>query len=274
MVRSRDELRRVAGRGPRWAYENTVAETCRGHDEWTLPGYCQACDAGVRLLGNWLWSDGVTPNFRECLVCPRCGLNNRQRFVAQLIRREGGRSVYMYEQITPFYTWATAHLPGVQGSEYVGPGIPSGTEVNGVRHEDALALSLATGSVTTIVSNDVFEHVPDIDASLREAVRVLEPGGRLIFSVPLFSDRDETVQRAELRDGNVVELLPAEYHGNPVDAEGGSLVFYEHGWDVLDRCRAAGFADAYALGYWSALYGYLGDGLQLVFVAEAPQLRS
>ena len=63
------------------------------------------------------------------------------------------------------------------------------------------------------------------------------------------------------------ELLPPEYHGNPVDPKG-SLVFYDHGWDILDRCRAAGFADVYLLCYWSLLYGYLGGGLQLVFIAE------
>jgi hypothetical protein len=65
-----------------------------------------------------------------------------------------------------------------------------------------------------------------------------------------------------------------EYHENPLDPQG-SLVFYNHGWDILERCRRAGFADAYLLGYWSLLYGYLGHGLQLVFVAErAPTRRA
>jgi hypothetical protein len=46
-------------------------------------------------------------------------------------------------------------------------------------------------------------------------------------------------------------------------------VFYEHGWDILEQCHRAGFANAYALGYWSLLYGHLGGGLQLMFVTEA-----
>ena len=113
----------------------------------------------------------------------------------------------------------------------------------------------------------MFEHIPDIDRCLAECARVLRPGGRLYFSIPFF-DRAESVQRAIVRDGEIVELLPPEYHVNPIDPRG-SLVFYDYGWDILERCRQAGFVDAFALGYWSLLYGYLGQGLQLMFVAEA-----
>ena len=81
------------------------------------------------------------------------------------------------------------------------------------------------------------------------------------------------MQRAAVRDGEIVELLPPQYHENPVDPKG-SLVFYDHGWDILERCRRAGFADAYLLGYWSLLYGYLGHGLQLIFVAERARTPS
>ncbi len=40
------------------------------------------------------------------------------------------------------------------------------------------------GEFRTVVSNCVPEHIPDIDAALREAHRVLKPGGRLIITVP------------------------------------------------------------------------------------------
>jgi SAM-dependent methyltransferase len=169
--------------------------------------------------------------------------------------------------VTPFFTWAKRALPGtVIGSEYLGPDVPSGTTLHGVRHEDALCLSFRDSSLATIVSNDVFEHVPDIERCFGECARVLRAGGRLYFSIP-FYERAKTVQRAAMREGEIVELLPPQYHRNPVDPNG-SLVFYEYGWDVLEHCRRAGFADAYALGYWSLLYGYLGRGLQLMFVAE------
>jgi SAM-dependent methyltransferase len=258
--------------GDRLAVERLICDANARAESWTLPALCQACGIAAELHCDWLYSDGRNANFRERLVCPSCQLNNRQRFMARLLRTSmsavgaDGR-VYLYEQVTPFHTWAAANLEQpVLGSEYLGHGIPGGSEIDGVRHEDALALSFDDASMHAIVSNDVFEHVPDIDRSLAECARVLRPGGRLYFSVP-FHETPGTAQRARLDDGDLVELLPAEYHGNPVDPQG-SLVFYDHGWDILDRCRAAGFADAYLLGYWSLLYGYLGAGLQLVFVAE------
>jgi SAM-dependent methyltransferase len=45
-------------------------------------------------------------------------------------------------------------------------------------------LPFADGAFQTVVSNCVLEHIPDVDAVVREANRVLQPGGRLILTVP------------------------------------------------------------------------------------------
>jgi SAM-dependent methyltransferase len=252
----------------RYAYERALAEAHREHETFAIPGYCQPCGQTVGFVSDWRHSYEGMVNFREHLACPRCRLNNRQRFVAHVTPRWGRPPFYLYEQVTPFYAWAQARLPQVVGSEYLGHGIASGTVIDGVRHEDALALSFGDASLGTIVSNDVFEHVPDIDAALAECARVLRPDGVLIFSIPFDGVRDRSVRRAELRDGEVVELLEPQYHGNPVDPQG-SLVFYDHGWEVLERCREAGFADAHVVAYWSAFHGYIGgNGLQMLLVAS------
>ena len=273
-LRSGSDLARVRERSAdRRAIERHLCEALRGREYWTLDGFCNVCARAVAFEGDWMHSNGQTANFRERLVCPLCKLNNRQRFMAHLLMvatpSEAPQApTYLHEQVTPFFFWAQQALPvAVIGSEYLGPDLPSGTTLRDMRHEDARALSFDDASLGAIVSNDVFEHVPDIDRCLAESVRVLCPGGRLYFSIP-FYDREETVQRAEMRDGKIVELLPPQYHGNPIDPKG-SLVFYEHGWDILERCRRAGFADAYVLSYWSLLYGHLGYGLQVMFVAEA-----
>jgi hypothetical protein len=272
VIRSSTELAAVReGTAHRRSFEGLLSESLTGRDSWTLPGVCDVCGHAVAFEGDWEYSAGRSPNFRERLRCPSCGLNNRKRFMAHLLRAAAPVTkptrTYLFEQVTPFFAWAQRTLPGeVIGSEYLGPDVASGTTVDGVRHEDALALSFDDAAFGTIASCDVFEHVPDIDRCLAECARVLGPSGRLIFSIP-FHDTPETLQRAVLRDGEPVELRPAQYHWNPVDPKG-SLVFYDYGWDVLERCRHAGFADAYALGYWSLLFGHIGDGLQLVFVAE------
>ena len=273
-MRSRAELEELQPRlAHRVAYEGLIADSNRAREAWTMPGYCEACDAAATFDVDWTASYANQVNFRERVICPGCGLNSRQRHIAGETRRlaTAGARIYMNEQITPFYRWAREALQcELVGSEFVDAALAPGSVRDGIRHEDSAALSFEDASFDAIVSQDVFEHVPDIVSSLRECARVLRPGGRLLFSIPFHYYTDETVRRAELRDGAVVELAEPQYHDNPVDLEGGSLVFYDHGWDILDAMREAGFADAYVLGYWSALYGYLGQGIQFALVGEKP----
>ncbi len=66
-------------------------------------------------------------------------------------------------------------------------------EKGGMR-ADLLRLPLLSGSVGTLLARDVLEHVDD-KAALREAHRVLRPGGHLVITVPgwpsLWGPRDE-----------------------------------------------------------------------------------
>lgn len=271
-LRGMDDL--VAARrgvDDRRAFESAQAALGAGQEAWSVGGVCLVCDGPRLLRCDWLYAPPGRPNWRERLLCPSCGLNNRQRFMAHLVGRVlAGRerpAVYLHEQVTDFYAWAVRSLPAeVVGSEYLGAEVAGGTEVDGIRHEDALALTFGDGSLDVIVSNDVLEHVPDLEAALREAARVLRPGGALVFSVPFHSGSAVSRRRAELGDDGVRHLLEPEWHGNPVDPQG-SLVFTDIGWDVLGTCRAAGFADALVIGFWSAVHAHLGEGLQMVFLA-------
>jgi SAM-dependent methyltransferase len=46
------------------------------------------------------------------------------------------------------------------------------------------AADVADGSIGTIMSNSVLEHIPDLDRVLRAAARLLRPDGTLVFTVP------------------------------------------------------------------------------------------
>ena len=49
---------------------------------------------------------------------------------------------------------------------------------------DSNAMPFPDGAFATVLSNSVLEHIPDIDATLRETHRVLQPGGLFVFTTP------------------------------------------------------------------------------------------
>lgn len=49
---------------------------------------------------------------------------------------------------------------------------------------DSNAMPFPEGAFATVLSNSVVEHIPDIDATLRETHRVLKPGGIFVFTTP------------------------------------------------------------------------------------------
>lgn len=51
---------------------------------------------------------------------------------------------------------------------------------------DGARLPLASESVNAVIGLDIFEHIEDDEAALRESYRVLKPGGVLVLSVPAF----------------------------------------------------------------------------------------
>jgi SAM-dependent methyltransferase len=253
--------------------EKLIAEVNIEQEQWYHIGFCEVCRSAQKFMIDWRFSDGINPNYRERVVCQNCRLNNRQRFMMKLLSDQIDKGlerqvIYCYEQVTDFYkTIIKKHQSHtIIGSEYLGFDHKPGEIRNGIRHEDALHLSFSDESLDFIVSNDVYEHVPDIEQALSEAFRVLKEKGKLLISIPFYSGRIESVKRVELIDGKPIYLLPEQYHGNPLSPNG-SLVFYDYGWDFLDRCNGAGFSSAYVVGYHSLLFGYLG-GLQLIFCIE------
>lgn len=270
--------------GQRWVgeareYEERLARINNERESWHMPGYCAACRAPRDLLVDRLWGgsqqpDGLwVPSWRERLECTRCLLNCRQRYMAGLLRDavEGlpRPRVYLTERVTRFFNWADRTFNHIEltGSEYL-PDEESRRHLpQDVPHEDVEELSFDTASLDLVVSNDVFEHINDPGRGARELARVLRPGGTVLLTAPMQYDRDESVTRARIVGGRLEHNLEPVYHGNPVDAEGGSLVFTDFGWDIVTLFRSAGFKRFDAQLYWSVLHGYLG-GPHVVLIGE------
>lgn len=177
---------------------------------------CAGCSAGVVQLGiGWVLRDEVA----RLGECDACELSSRGALVAYLRRK--ARSV------------AT--------SEYL-PGVPVGTFRDGVRCEDVQQLTYASASFDLLTHTEVLEHVPDDARALAELLRVLRPGGTMIFTVPMH-DGPHTVERARQRDGVIEYLLEPVYHLDLLRPDG-ILAFRDYGSDILERLRAAGFVDA------------------------------
>jgi len=147
--------------------------------------------------------------------------------------------------------------------EYLGHEYEGGAIIKGIRHEDVENLSFPDDALDLIVSNDVFEHVPNPARAFAECVRVLRIGGVMLATIPFHSNNDESIIRATIVKGQLEHIFPPSYHGNPV-SDDGSLVFTDFGWDVLKEMHKAGFSDVSIEIYASAELGHLGGG-QLVF---------
>ena len=264
-------------------WENVLTDMVLGSEDhkMRIHGYCDACGKKVDFLLDDLYrefSNFDTFNdfdstgglcFRERMVCPECGLNSRQRALIGMLPDYADRHsrIYMQEQITPPFRAVSAKYPDVIGSEYLGEGLESGfVDENGIRHEDATRLSFPDGSFDCVISQDVFEHVFDIDACLKEMYRVIRPGGRLIISVPFYTSESKTRVRARMKDGEIEYVMKPIYHGNPMG--GGSLLVYDYGWDLLDWIQDAGFSKAYVRKVYSPEHGIIGVDTVRFIIAE------
>lgn len=253
--------------------EVTLIESSK-NEAFAVDGYCVPCSKNVSFLvdmqsGGQRQDNGWLPNWRERLECPLCRMNNRQRLIATLVKQRldgsSGKHIYFMEQVTPIYNWAVATFKNhnIVGSEYLGYEYEGGTIINGIRHEDVENLSFPDDALDLIVSNDVFEHVPNPAKAFAECARVLKVGGEILATLPFHSDKDESIIRAKIVNGQLEHILPPSYHGNPVSTDG-SLVFTDFGWDVLKDIQAAGFSDVGVEIYASAEFGHFGGG-QLIF---------
>jgi SAM-dependent methyltransferase len=174
--------------------------------------------------------------------------------------RLGADSVYELSSRGPLCRMLARESGALQLSEYFEDVAP-GEHRDGIRCENVERLTFPDASFDLCTSTDVFEHVADDRAGFRELRRVLRPGGQAIFTVPL-DLTGPTVERAELRDGQIVHHLPPEYHDDHLRGTGRVLAFRTYGTDITQRLERAGFREARI--DTRHRYGYFGFGRAVV----------
>ena len=163
----------------------------------------------------------------EAKRCVRCRANLRYEMLASYVREHAdlaASDVLELDSNSPLkglLSGARTYTPS-----NFSPDVAPGTIRGKARCEDITHLTYGDESLDMIVSSDVLEHVPDLEAALRETERVLRPGGFHVFTVP---PKQRTVQRAKLVDGAVHHLVePPDYHMDPENPEG-ILCYWELG---------------------------------------------
>lgn len=257
-------------------YEQSLLPACSDGPILTK-AYCCLCKEDTTFLTSNMYSTGLTPdgrvmpNWREHQQCQQCGFVNRVRASLHSLHAyalpQPDSKIYITENLTQTYKWLKERYKNLVGSEFFGSEYNEGEHVGEIRNENVMSLSFEDRSFNRVLSFDVLEHVPDHIRAFKELYRVLDDGGVLLFSVPFSESSYQNIVRAiQKTDGTIQHLLEPEYHGNPVDPEGGALCFQHFGWEMLDQLRACGFKMVEALGYWSPRQGYLGRQ-QFLFLA-------
>jgi SAM-dependent methyltransferase len=195
--------------------------------EWS--GFCPICAKDVVFRAY----DAL---FRDHLLCSGCGSIPRERAIMLVIDdvAPDWRRMRIHES-SPIERGSSVRLrkecAGYVGTQ-MSPGIPRGSMHAGFRCEDLEQQTFGDRSFDLVITQDVMEHVLDPRAAYREIWRTLAPGGMHIHTTPIRKKYVKSVRRAAREDdGSVRHLLPALYHGSPVDPSG-ALVTFDWGHDL------------------------------------------
>ena len=222
---------------------------------YDIEGFCPACEKPTRFVA-------PDATFRETLICVRCCSLPRQRALHRVLNR-------YYPQWKKGWILETApinHLVALQCNSYTAtiyfPEKPFGSIVHGFRNEDIQNMTFEDNMFDFSISMDVMEHIFDPKAAILEQLRVVKPGGAVVFTTPRF-DNMKSLQRARLIGNQVEHLEEPDYHGS-------YLVTWYYGEDFFDQLKEWSNAVCCIIGGRFPSEGIDGKHID-VFVVEKPQ---
>lgn len=193
-------------------------------------GICPCCKQYTVFIATTYW-------LRDHYKCARCGSIPRQRALMKTLKEqcpeyknlkihEGSPSGATFKQLTK-------ECKDYSFSYYYGEKYQKGERLDsGATNQNLEDLAFEDESFDVFISQDVMEHVNNPARAFAEISRVLKKGGVHIFTTPIYHFQ-KTRARVKVENGQVVNILPEIYHGNPISAKG-SLVTYDWGNDIGD----------------------------------------
>ncbi len=205
-----------------------------GANRFEFPGFCCTCDNTTRFTSAHEW-------FRDHLLCEFCGSIPRERALMHVVETlfPNWRELDIHES-SPTPRGASikfSKAAGYLASQYF-PELELGARApGGILNQDLEHQTFGDEIFDLVITQDVMEHIFDIDLAFMEISRTLKPGGAHVFTTPLVNKAAPTEQRARREtDSSITYLAEPEFHGNPVDP-GGSLVTWQFGFDLARRIQ-------------------------------------
>lgn len=192
-------------------------------------GYCVICEKNTRFIeySNWL---------RDHYVCQLCKSIPRQRAIINtlntFIPNWHFNKIHESSPSGVTFDYFKKKCTDYTFSQYY-KNVKHGEIIEGCRSENLESMTFPDNTFDIFITQDVFEHVLNPEKAFKEISRVLKHNGVHVFTLPWYTNIENTVQRAELdKNGKIKFLKEPIYHGNPIDPSG-SLVTFDWGVDMI-----------------------------------------
>lgn len=228
-----------------------------------VKGNCPICEQEVIFRSNDEW-------LRDNLLCSSCASIPRERALMAIIKLyyQDFPSLVIHES-SPGFRGVSVKLEN-ECADYTTSHFYQDLELgkkhpkHGHRCEDLEKLTFEDESFDLFITQDVMEHVFDPAKAFKEIARVLKPGGRHIFTVPIINkERASECWASRNGVGEIIYHHEPEYHGNPID-EKGSLVTMHWGYDVASFIKEAADMSSTILAIDNIYEGIRADYIDVV----------
>jgi SAM-dependent methyltransferase len=226
-------------------------------------GFCPCCEKAVTFTAAEDW-------YRDHLICSNCNCLVRERALALVLNElfPNWRTLRIHES-SPADRGISKKLR-LQAPRYLAshffPDRKLGEFIGDFRNENLEQQTFFDEIFDLVISLDVMEHVFEPKKVYQEIYRTLRKNGHYIHTFPIRKWQVEsTVQRAKLGQNGVVEhlVLPAEYHGNPIDSSG-SLVTHDYGYDIAQQIAEWAPFDVRISRFWDHHHGIIGEYSEVI----------